>query len=79
MLSVPEQHQRKIALATLSMSEMGASLMGGPNHREAVRILRKLGMTDELIRYELRRARHSEEVIQSYMGGSNEQAQVSAD
>jgi hypothetical protein len=72
MLSVPDMHQRKIALSTLRMSELGASVAGGPGHREAVKILRKFGMADGDIRSELRRARHSEEAIESYLGGSNE-------
>lgn len=41
-LSVPEQHQVKVARATMKMSCVGALCMGGPNHVEASKILRAL-------------------------------------
>jgi hypothetical protein len=34
-LSVPDQHQLKIARATLRMSEIGARIMGGMDHAQA--------------------------------------------
>jgi len=41
-LSVPDQHQLKVARATLKMSEVGARIMGGPNHVEAREIIKRL-------------------------------------
>lgn len=41
-LTVPEKHQLKIAKATLNMSEIGARIMGGPNHEEAREIILRL-------------------------------------
>jgi hypothetical protein len=57
-LSVPEQHQRKIALDTLRLSEVGAHIMGGMDHREAVRLLRDFGYSDTDIRIRLEAAGH---------------------
>ena len=34
-LTVPEQHQLKIALKTLKLSDVGALIMGGPTKAEA--------------------------------------------
>lgn len=42
-LSVPEQHQKKIALATLRMSDVGASIMGGMSKAEARAFLERIG------------------------------------
>lgn len=41
-LSVPEQHQLKIARATLKLSELGAKLMGGMDHATARTVIRRL-------------------------------------
>jgi len=41
-LSVYEKHQLKIARSTLKMSEIGARIMGGPNHEEAKEIILRL-------------------------------------
>lgn len=41
-LSVPEQHQLKIARKTLTYSDVGARIMGGPNKEEARLIIYKL-------------------------------------
>lgn len=41
-LTVPEHHQLKIALATLRMPEAMANVMGGPNHQEAIEIIKRL-------------------------------------
>jgi len=57
-LTVPEQHQRKIALDTLRMSEVGARVMGGMDHREAVRLLKYFGYSDTDIRIRLKAAGH---------------------
>jgi len=40
-LSVPEQHQKKIALRTLQMNDAGVSVMGGMNKEEAREFLKK--------------------------------------
>ena len=41
-LTVPEQHQLKIAKDTLKMSDVGARIMGGPTKEEAREIIKKL-------------------------------------
>jgi hypothetical protein len=41
-LSVFEKHQLSIAYSTLKMSEIGAFIMGGMNHKEARDIIKKL-------------------------------------
>ena len=38
----PEQHQLKIARATLKMSDVGALIMGGPTKAEAREIILRL-------------------------------------
>lgn len=41
-LSVPEQHQLKIARKTLTYSDVGARIMGGMTKTEARQIIKKL-------------------------------------
>ena len=41
-LSVPEQHQLKIAQQTLKMNDTFANIMGGPNKEEARAIILRL-------------------------------------
>ena len=41
-LSVPEQHQLRIAKDTLKMSDVGARIMGGPTKEEAREIILRL-------------------------------------
>ena len=41
-LTIPEQHQLKIARDTLKMSDVGAKIMGGPTKEEAREIIKKL-------------------------------------
>lgn len=41
-LSVPEQHQLRVARQTLKMSDMGARIMGGPTKQEAREIIKRL-------------------------------------
>ena len=41
-LSVPEQHQLKIARRTLEMSDVGARIMGGMTKAEARQVILKL-------------------------------------
>jgi hypothetical protein len=48
-LSVPQQHQKKIALATLRMSDAGARIMGGMTKEEARVFLLSIGYTVQRI------------------------------
>lgn len=49
-LSVPEQHQKRIAISTLRMSDVGANIMGGMTKAEARAFLKsKCGWSDERI------------------------------
>jgi hypothetical protein len=41
-LSVPEQHQLRIARKTLTYSDVGARIMGSPTKAEARQIIKKL-------------------------------------
>jgi len=41
-LTVPEQHQLKIARRTLQLSDVGARIMGGMTKAEARRVIKKL-------------------------------------
>lgn len=41
-LDVPSQHALKLARATMRMRCVGARIMGGPNHVEAVETIRRL-------------------------------------
>ena len=66
-LTVPEQHQRRIALQTLQFNQVGASVMGGPDHRQAVQILRRFGHKDLEIRVRLETAGHSKDDIERFL------------
>jgi len=48
-LSVFQKHQRKIALDTLQMSDIGARCMGGMTKDEAREFLRGIGFSRTLI------------------------------
>jgi len=41
-LTVPEQHQLKIARRTMQMSDVGARIMGGMTKAEARTVIKKL-------------------------------------
>lgn len=41
-LSIPQQHQLRVARATLKMSNIGAMIMGGPTKEEARQIIKRL-------------------------------------
>ena len=41
-LSVPEQHQLRVARKTLTYSDVGARVMGGPTKAEARQIIKRL-------------------------------------
>ena len=43
-LSVPEKHQRKIAIRTLQMSDAGARIMGGMTKEQARAFLKSIGV-----------------------------------
>ena len=40
-LTTPEKHQLKIARKTLTYSDLGASVMGGPTKAEARKIIKR--------------------------------------
>ena len=48
-LSVPERHQKKIAIDTLRMNDVGANIMGGMTKAEARAFLAKIGYSAERI------------------------------
>ena len=48
-LSIPDQHQLKIAKSTLRMSGAGAWIMGGMSKDEARAFLRHMGWSDARI------------------------------
>lgn len=48
-LSVPEKHQKKIAIDTLKLSDAGAKIMGGMTKDQAHKFLRSIGYTGEQI------------------------------
>lgn len=65
-LSTPDQHQKKIALDTLKLSRIGAKLMGGMNHKDAVIFLRKIKYPDTKIISILKKAGHSDSDINEF-------------
>lgn len=67
-LSIPEKHQLKVALDTLKLNKVGAMVMGGMNHKEAVAFLRRVGYSDEKIKSILKFNEHSENEIKEIMG-----------
>jgi len=48
-LSIPDFHQKRIAISTLRMSDIGARIMGGPTKDESRAFLKKLGYSSEYI------------------------------
>lgn len=69
-LSVPEEHQRKIAVRTLVLSEQGARIMGGMDHREAVKVLKSFCYSDRFIVERMQRAGHDDGYINSLVQAS---------
>jgi len=66
---VASKHQIKIAIKTLNMNKVGASVLGGPSHKEAVEILRKKARwSDKKIRAALEKAGHNATDIKDFMG-----------
>ena len=49
-MTIFEKHQKKIAIATLKMTDAGARIMGGMTKEEAREVLRKMGINPN--RYE---------------------------
>lgn len=49
-LTVPERHQKNIALKTLKMSDAGARVMGGMTKEEAREFLQSIGYSESKIR-----------------------------
>jgi SOS response regulatory protein OraA/RecX len=66
-MNVFETHQKKIALATLKLHKVGASVMGGMTHQEAVQYLKKMGMSESSLRAQLKGYGHSDEDITEFM------------
>ena len=48
-LSIPEQHQKRIAIQTLRMNDIGALIMGGMTKYEARAFLVRIGYSPEQI------------------------------
>ena len=49
-LTVPQQHQLKIAKKTLKMNDVMAKVMGGMNKDEARAFLKSIGWSDQKIK-----------------------------
>ncbi|HUV84278.1 MAG TPA: hypothetical protein VMV86_01130 [Methanosarcinales archaeon] len=49
-LTVPERHQKNIAIKTLKMSDAGAKIMGGMTKEEARDFLKSVGYSDSKIK-----------------------------
>jgi len=64
---VPETHQRKIAVATLKMSAMGAKIAGGMDHAGAVAVLKDAGWSPAKIAAQLKKAGHDAADIKKWM------------
>jgi hypothetical protein len=58
VMDVPTKHQMKIALDTIKMSKMGAQMMGGMNHEEAIEFLLSHGYTSNQVKNMLLKAGH---------------------
>ena len=66
-LTVPESHQKKIAIATLKMSVTGAKISGGMDHITAIKFLKSIGYTDSWIKLFLMKAGHTSTEIQQLL------------
>ena len=65
---VAANHQKKIALKTLKLSKIGAKLLGGMDHKEAVKFLRSIGYSDKKIAAALTQGGHGGADIKEFMG-----------
>jgi hypothetical protein len=66
-MNVFENEQKKIALATLRLSKVGADVVGGMTHQQAVQYLKKLGISEDWIRAQLKDYGHYDEDIAEFM------------
>jgi hypothetical protein len=66
-MNVFENEQKKIALATLKMHKVGAAVMGGMSHQEAVQYLIKIGMSKVSVTKKLREHGHSWEDVAEFL------------
>ena len=66
---VPREHQLKIALKTLTMSDAGAAVMGGMSKKEAVNFLRSMcGYSNDDLRRKLTAFSHTPAEIDHLLG-----------
>ena len=49
-MSIFDHHQKKIAIRTLQMNDVGVMVMGGMTKKEAREFLKKIGYSDTKIR-----------------------------
>jgi ABC-type nitrate/sulfonate/bicarbonate transport system substrate-binding protein len=66
-MNVFESHQKRIALATLKLHKVGASVLGGMTHQQAVQYLKKMGMSESSIKSDLEKYGHSPEDVAEFM------------
>jgi hypothetical protein len=59
-------NQKSVAISTLKLSKVGASIMGGMNHKEAVSFLLESGYKEDVVKNLLRRNGHNEEDIKEF-------------
>jgi hypothetical protein len=59
-------HQKSIAISTLKMSKIGASIAGGMNHKQAISFLLENGYTEKALKTCLTKNGHSETDIQEF-------------
>ena len=64
IMQVSDLHQRNIALSTLKMSKIGASIAGGMNHKKAVKFLIEYGIKKEMIIKILKNNNHTDKEIE---------------
>ena len=63
-----KKHQRRIALDTLKLSDIGARLMGGMDKPEAINFLRSIGYSDLQLTKLLSASTHSPQEISALLG-----------
>jgi hypothetical protein len=66
MRDIARSHQITIAKDTIVMSKEGASMAGGMDHKEAVKVLRDI-LSEGIIYHMLKDAGHTETDIKSFM------------
>ena len=70
----PYGHGKKIAIATLKLSAMGAKIMGGMDHAGAVLVLKDAGWSPKKIAAQLKKHGHGTADIKKWMGESLDEA-----